>query len=863
MTGWQWLQTSRGIAAAGLPTLPDRYVPRPRLHRRLDEAIEHAQVVQIVAPVASGKTTLISGWHAAGSSPVMAYLALDHGDADIRHLWTRIIGALRQPHPSWGVETLDLLTSSEPPPQPEAVLERLVAELDQLGRTVLVLDGLEALHGPTTKVLGDFLLDLPDSLQVVLCGRAEPPLRQGLLRARGRLVEIHARELAFDQAELRVFLQGFEGLDVDEDDSVALAERTEGWVGGTKLVALALEEHDDAHAFLTGLSGANRYIADLLAEEVFEPQTPETQDFLLATSVLDSLDARLCDLVTHGTGSAARLEQLERSGMFVEAVDDQRSVFRYQPLFSEFLRHRLHLLDPERENDAHRAAGRAYEARGEVSEAIGHYLAGQRPDGALRLVVEHGQRFAAMGKVDTLRRWLAAWPEGTRTSDLAQMMEITRLCVMAGMRDEAVTWLARTRWQAETSDDPALRAQQALLSGFAYAILGNLEAAIPEAQRVLKLAETEGPEAIEDSLVAKAQHLLAGAYAGLDEFEAARRHRDAAPSDEEAEVPMEAYSAWLSYREGDLDLALGYANELLARSSLPWQWGTPLVARGAVRRERNQLNEAEVDLTRALDLSRQWSRPRIVVFASIELALVRFAQGRTSEAFEMLEAARAETHGPALRERVEAARATLWQREGDLERSARARRELTTGRLTAPLDVRLALAAEQPDRARIALAEFERVRRSRQDEIVAWLLRARVGLVEAGTVAADELVTAIEFGRPLGFVQVFVDDLPALAADLRRLVAARPTDGYSHGLLAAITDRPRVAPAASALVEPLSAREAVVLRYLQTSLSNREVALELHMSVNTLKTHLKSIYRKLGVGSRSAAVAAARQQRIF
>jgi LuxR family maltose regulon positive regulatory protein len=294
------------------------------------------------------------------------------------------------------------------------------------------------------------------------------------------------------------------------------------------------------------------------------------------------------------------------------------------------------------------------------------------------------------------------------------------------------------------------------------------------------------------------------------------------------------------------------------------------VARGGVERERNQLDTAAIDLSRALELAEQWARPRVFVFAAIELAQLRFAQGSLGEAFDLLAEARPRAHGVNLRQRLDATDAALWLRAGEVDRALALRRELPAGRLTAVLDARLLLAARQHDQVLAHVDRLEAHARSVQDRITARLLRTRALLAhDDRSAATTELHHAIELGRWEGFVQLFTEDLPQMECLLQGW-QAESDDPYSFSLLAALADRglrgpraPRRNGHAAGLVEALSTREQIVLRYLATSLPNKAIAAELHMSVNTLKTHLKSIYRKLGVQSRQTAVASARQQRLL
>ena len=863
MAGWDWVDTNWRLVEPGtpvVPSLPRYYVPRPRLHRLLDHALADAKVTLLRAPAVSGKSTLVSGWHAEGGGPAMAYVSLDRLDNDPTRFWDRIIGELRLGPGRRNGHPVEITSSRH-------ARELLLSHLPELvgrERSVLVLDRADVLtHPDVCEVLGEFLLDLPASLRVILSGRAEPApgLRSGLMRARGQMAEIHANDLAFDRDEMAEFFAHFGELDLSSDHVDALYERTEGWIGGVTLAGLALMRHIDTGAFVHHLTGSSRYVAELLAAEVFDPQPAEVREFMLATSVLESMDGPLADVVTGGSAGAATLDRLERSGMFVEAIDEQRTGFRYRSLFQEFLRHRLRLLDPDREVAAHRAAAREYEGRGDIGPAISHYVGADASDDAIRLVLTHGERIAAAGDVDELRGWLQELPDRALTGDVPQLLLVCRLCVMLGMRDEVTLWLERARWRLEGSDDQTMVALHSLLSGYADAAHGKLDAALVDGRRVLLLDTGGGLGGTELRL--RAHHLLVGIHAALDQLDEARHHRAEAPPDTAGDVLSHAFSSWLSFREGRLDHAVSYADELLAQSRKPWEAAMPLVTRGAVRRERNQLVDADADLIAGVEAGRRWARTSIEILGSIELALLRFAQRRESEAFAILTDARPKAHGIYLLQRVGLAEASLWLRGGDVERSLFCREELPDGHLTAELDVRLALAIGPVDEVPERLALFESGVQSLPERITARLLRARLALAwDDDAEAEHHLHTAIEWARREQFVQLFAEDLPALEPVLRGLVSGYD-DAYPFSLLAAIAERDPVVPVSGSSpaseYEALSDREQIVLRYLPTGLSNKRIAAELHMSVNTLKTHLKSIYRKLGAGSRGESVAHARE----
>ena len=836
---------------------------RPRLTRALNDG----SVTLVLGPAVSGKTVLLAEWSAGEPARSISYVPLGPLDNDPGWFWGRLLAALGAAGDSPG--------STESPESPgwlrepdeltvrRRVAERLAARPDDRQLTV-VLDRVDRLVSPDVcDVVGDMLVDLPDWLRIVLAGRGVPAagLRTGLLRASDRLAEVRAPELAFTRDETARYLATYAAL---TDPDIDLAhERTGGWVGGLSLVGLALDRGESPSQALAGISGSNRYYAELLAAEVVAPLRPETRDFMLATSVVDTLDGGLADAVTDSTGGADTLGQLERLGVFIDAVDEAHTSFRYQPLFRSFLAHQLHLLQPEREVLAHRGAATEYEVRGRYGDAIAQLVAAGDEEHALELVLEHGREGAAESDTpQEVRDWLGfLQAKGVHTA--AAMLAVAELCVTIGLSTECTMWLDNARRRLEgTTYDQSLLPLHALVSAYRDLAAGHIEGAEIECHRALSLiAGQHGADLA--VLRARAHHALVAVYAAFDRLADARRHEAEAAPISDGYVSSHAFNSWLAYRSGQLSNAVNYAETLLIGDSAPWRDPVPWLCRGAVERERNQLAEAESDLAAAIEGSRRWGRPSSEVVAAIELALLRFSQGRVTEAYSLLGRARPQAGGPFLRQRVAGTETELALRLGDLDRARFSRREVTEWRIAAHLDVRLALADGRVDDAVALLDGWEAEAQSIQELIVMQLVRARIALFEDDERRAeDHLRRAVDHGRPEGFVQVFAADIAELEPVLRAMVR-EDNDPYVFGLLASVAElilpSAPMARTAVTLNEPLSDRELVVLRYLPTGLSNKRIAAELHMSVNTLKTHLKSIYRKLGARSRDESVARARE----
>ncbi len=362
--------------------------PRPKAvqRRRLTERLNHGlaaggRLTLIAAPAGFGKTTLAGEW-AAGLERPIAWLALDEGDNDPTRFLTYLVAALQTVAAGLGEALAAVLQSRQPPPA-ETVLTALLNELTALpGPLVLVLDDYHVIEAATVDRALAFLLEhLPPQLHVVLTTREDPQLPLARYRARGQLTELRAADLRFTAAEAAEFLSQVMGLHFAEADLAALETRTEGWVAGLQLAALAMQGTQSrpgqpaASEFIRSFAGDHRYIVDYLVEEVLRRQPEPVRQFLLQTAILDQLSGPLCEAVTGLADGGARLEALERGGFFVVPLDDRRRWYRYHHLFADVLRAHLKAEQPDQLATLHQRASAWYERNGSAADAIHHALA--------------------------------------------------------------------------------------------------------------------------------------------------------------------------------------------------------------------------------------------------------------------------------------------------------------------------------------------------------------------------------------------------------------------------------------------------------------------------------------------------------
>jgi LuxR family transcriptional regulator, maltose regulon positive regulatory protein len=422
-----------------VPPVLSSFVPRPRITERLSMGMA-GRLTLVTAPAGFGKTTAVSAWLHPQSEASVAYsfvlhpervvwVSLDAADNDATSFWAYVFAALKTCVPEADAARQALEQSPQPPI--EAVLTSLINTLSNLPhQTVLVLDDYHAIVAPAIHRAIQFLLEhLPPRLHVLILSRSSPPLSLSRLRARGLLTEIHTVDLRFTFDEVARFLTEAMQLPLSITEIAALEARTEGWITGLHLAALAMRSRGDCADFIRSFTGSNRFVFEYLAEEVLARQPGHVQTFLLQTSILDRMCGSLCDAIlgietvdhpSAATSKSANLQtaysqllltELERSNLFIVPLDDDRRWYRYHPLFVEALRHRLRNGATLQEVTVlHRRASRWFEGQGLAPEALHHALVVEDWNRAITLIEQHGLSIA-VGDRDRAGSWLAALPK--------------------------------------------------------------------------------------------------------------------------------------------------------------------------------------------------------------------------------------------------------------------------------------------------------------------------------------------------------------------------------------------------------------------------------------------------------------------
>jgi len=400
------------------PRLPSPLVGRPRLLAALDGALV-TPLTLLSASAGWGKTTLLSSWTRQQSVQI-AWLSLEDRDNSSTPFWVALIAALRRCRryaPNLGAAALALLQSPQPPP-PSACLAALLKELElravHPAPVVVILDDCQVITDPAIhQGLSFWLEHLPAYMHVILSSRVDPHLPLARLRARGQLTEIRTDDLRFHREEASDFLRLMLSPILSAEEARLLEDRTEGWIAGLQLAALALRKCVDRATFLRTFTGSQRYLVDYIQEEILAYLPTSVRDFLLQTAVLSRLDAAVCQAVIAPTTTAAcqqLLSYLERNNLFLAPLDEEQRCYRLHDLFRETLLAALHTTQPEAAPALHRRAASFYEGKGEWSEAIVHRLAAADFSAAARLMEQAVEQFWLRGEAATMAHWVLALP---------------------------------------------------------------------------------------------------------------------------------------------------------------------------------------------------------------------------------------------------------------------------------------------------------------------------------------------------------------------------------------------------------------------------------------------------------------------
>jgi LuxR family transcriptional regulator, maltose regulon positive regulatory protein len=868
-----------------------RLIDRGDLLAALDRAAA-SKVTIISAPAGSGKTSLLRAWADRPGQPRrLALVQVQRDQRDAQPFWLALLGTVR--HATGGNSGAEL-PAATPDFNGQAMVDRVLSELAGAhGGVTLVIDDLHELHWPEAPAqLTRLLTGLPPNVHAIGTTRHDVRLRLHQLRLAGELTEIRAADLRFSERETRELLDA-SGIALSGSGAALLHQRTEGWAAGLRLATISLVGHPDPECFVAEFSGSHRTVAEYLLAEMLDRQPPDVKDLLLRTSLLDRVNGELADLLTGRPGSEQILLSLEDANAFVVSLDPERTWFRYHHLFADFLRLELRRTLPEEVPALHRRAAGWFAQHGQVVNGIRHTQAAGDWADAARLLADSSFSLTLDGQAQTVQELVRAFPPGADHPELALVLAGGDL--VQGRLDEAAAHLAIAETYAETTPPGRQRRLQVVIASLQLSLArrrGHRAGVIEQARF---LASPITGQSHEDIALGSDQRAVA--LMNLGTAEAWSLEPPDAPDAERhlREGAVLAREIGRPYLEVACLAQLGFASLVLhsfattkrrCREAIALAeqhgWGTePVIAPAVIMLAGTMTWTGEFDdgerwLQRTRQILQTDTGPDITLLLHQTAGLLHAGRGRLYEA--LAEFSAAEDMGSQLADsQALATRTTRWllATQARLGMTGEARAALaalddervSSGEIRNALAV-ICLAEDAPAAALAAVADVldgtAPVVGSvtvMEAHLLAGLAHRHLGDQRAASQAAERALTLAESDRLI---------LPFAMTGSAGLLEALPRHQTAHAaLLADILDvlhgsSPAAkAQSSSPLAEELSPGELRVLRYLPTNLSRPEIAGELSVSLNTVSTHLRSIYAKLQVRDRSSAVQRARELRLL
>jgi LuxR family maltose regulon positive regulatory protein len=879
-----------------IPPLRSGIIPRPHLYNRLNESLNQ-KLSLVSAPAGFGKSTLVSGWLAENDLEA-AWLSLDRGDNDPARFWTYLIAAIQTLHQETGQEARQIISAPQLRSTDPVVIS-LINDISHLPKDlIVVLDDYHVIeNGGVHDSLGYLLEHQPPNLHLVLLTRVDPPFSMARLRAHSSLVEIRARDLQFSSQEAERLFNDVLHLNLRPEQVQVLNEHAEGWIVSLNLAALSLKGEVSSDAVIRRFTGSHQYILDYLTEEVLESLPDAQRQFLLRTSILDRFCPALCTEVTGNPTSPQVLAELRSENLFLIPLDAGGTWFRYHHLFSEVLYALLERDYPEEIHPLHLKASLWFDREGFPGEAVDHALLSGDMSHAREQVLKHGTPFLHRGEVATVQRWLDGLPEKSDEPD--PYVPLARC------------WALFLSWQnsaIESRLTEANIAYEQLLEKGALSSAQQNEVAAQLAMMRSVLARDRGEHTMsvayaEEAALLMPQEVMGGTGTAWNMLAAAR----AGAGDFEGAIEAYAHGITLAYIEGNLIGAYGctYGQAMymlvqgrlreaegLCRQSINRATheghgdypaaGWLHIAMARIELERNRLDEAEVFLSDGLRIARPGGFNEAVRtgrYLRAQLAGARGDMGFAKDILQDTEMIINAMDEPYLTGELTREWVSLYIKSGELGAASEKLQVLEKVSASTKhanlllwkrwLSPRLLCAEQRFEEARKVLEVSISHARSinSHGELVRLLGLQTVVLDQLGyqTHAREALIEALAIAADSGYIWRFLEVGQGLVKILQDLIENGKStvkhQRFIHSVLDALRDvypeTPRSQP--TDLPEPLTPRELEILELICKGYSNPEIASELVVSLNTVKKHTSHIYGKLGVGSRTQAIARAQQ----
>ena len=853
-------------------TLPVPLVTRPMLYDRLSAGAGQ-RLTLVVGSAGAGKSVLLSSWAASRPRGATSWLSCDRADANPVRFWTGFIEAPRAMAPWFGADAADLLAMDNAmSPDVTASIANDAMQLPP--GSAIIVDDFQAAAAAVAGDMTDLVERWPaETAQLMLASRIDPPMRLHRLRMTGELCELRDRDLYFSLAESRDLLAGF-GVRVGDGELALLHQRSEGWAAAVQMVALSLRDSADPVRVARALEIRGPAVAEFFVSEVLQQQSPDVAQFMLDTSILGELTADACAAVTGRPDAAALLRAIGTAHLFLVALDDEQATFRYHHLVRQLLRAELHATDPAREQKLQLRAAEWFQAAGDTRRAARHFLAARQADRALALLEDRvvpdflaDPAMPAPLNLDLIDSSLLADAPG-------RLLTVAADLLLSGDTRRGGQYLdLLERVQPAIPRESRLAARFMAFQSFRYALTGQADRAVSAALTARSIAEQMQ---LTDEWNVAAPMILPTAYTWLEDFPAVEREAAVALATPELTNPVKSVMvpgvralAW--YEAGRLNRAAdaargayaearrhGFDRHFFAVDYLRTLAGLAL--------ERRDLDTAERLTEQALSIAER-RRPMFEFLALLDRAQIWAARGQVNDALATIEAARkilAGT-GSVLLTRADELEAMLRLSLGDPRAPTELARRLTPARRSLLL-ARIALASGDHRTAAGHLYSPSLDDLTPRRALVRQLLLAAAAIRRGDPMAASVVGGAIQAARQEGYLNTVVTTASQVTSYLIEHAAQGQRDPYLEQLIGAGLEARAVQPdasrARSLLAEPLTPAELRVLKLLPTS-TYLQMADVLYVSRNTVKTHLRSIYQKLGVESRSRAIERAVELRLL
>jgi LuxR family transcriptional regulator, maltose regulon positive regulatory protein len=884
-----------------VPPVRPSHVQRVELIQKLDDLQEY-KLALIVAAAGYGKTALVCEWIAQSPLKVV-WFSIDAGDNDPVRFWDYVIAAIQTAYPDIGEQTLTLL--HEPQPLPiETILSTLINELSVLPDLLaVVLDDYHVIELSAIHEGLAFLVEhMPSNIRLIMTTRIDPPLPLARMRVRSQLLELRSADLRFSPPQIATFFSDVMGLTLTTNDVLALDTRVEGWIAGLQLAGLALQGRSEPAAFIALFAGDHHYVLDYLGDEILDRQPEAIQQFLLQTSILERLNADLCDTVIGTSKSQAVLEYLERHHFFVVALDDKRQWYRYHRLFADFLHHRLKLKYPDRVKGLHQRASDWFERNGLQSEAISHALEAEDHERAAELIQGIAELLIwRRAEHNTLLGWLTTLPD--RIIQMYPRLYLYHAWVLY-LVNQMSTAEQRIR-DAENALTQTVGSLDPLTTGMLAAVHSTLTGArhlFPETLTLSRQALEQLPqEAVSWRCMAAINLGVTCAYIG-EVHEAVEVLSYAMELSQEIGSSFAMLSAFWhlsSLQTAQLTLrgAENTCQQLEQAAQMPSLQRFPTTGYvalllGEIHMERNELDAAEPYLLESVEQINPESFPITLLRAYVALSRLKTLQSDTEGAehywklAEQLERM-SKLHGRSAL--LSISRARRWLKQGNLEAVEGWAAENQLG-----LDDEFGYHREDyylmmaryyiasGDMADKALYLLERmIKRAEASHRNGSLIRAVILQAVAyhacdnNQNAVESLARALSLAEPEQPIRVFADEGQPITLLLEKVLAMQRkgqlslpiSSTYVAKLLTALGKRSQSSTptrrTVGHLADTLSERELEVLRLLADGLESNEIAERLVIAVDTARKHIKNIYSKLDVHSRWEAIKHAEEHHLL